>query len=117
MPAARAAVDAAVPLPVRPPLPPMESVQADALPTAGAWQYEPKWDGFRCLAFRDGKVLGFPDLGTVVLVEGTEDAVKAATELFAPRGKRLEPGPAEAVHSKVKSEEDAAASGMGFVFG
>ncbi len=69
------------------------------------------------LAFRDGKILGFPDLGTVVLVEGTEDALKAAAELFAPHGKRLDAGPAEAVHKKVKSEEDAAAAGMGFVFG
>jgi len=33
---------------------PMEARLAAALP-AGAWQYEPKWDGFRCLAFRDGE--------------------------------------------------------------
>ncbi|WP_263282700.1 ATP-dependent DNA ligase [Sphingomonas nostoxanthinifaciens] len=26
----------------------------DELPTGGGWQFEPKWDGFRCLAFRDG---------------------------------------------------------------
>jgi ATP-dependent DNA ligase len=24
------------------------------IPSEGEWQYEPKWDGFRCLAFRDG---------------------------------------------------------------
>ncbi|TIS03337.1 MAG: ATP-dependent DNA ligase, partial [Mesorhizobium sp.] len=29
--------------------PPMEARTADALPE-GPWQYEPKWDGFRCLA-------------------------------------------------------------------
>lgn len=33
---------------------PAEAEQADALPTGEGWQYEPKWDGFRCLAFRDG---------------------------------------------------------------
>jgi len=33
---------------------PMEAKLVDALPTGGDWQYEPKWDGFRCLAFRDG---------------------------------------------------------------
>jgi len=33
---------------------PMEAQLVDALPTGSAWQYEPKWDGFRCLAFRDG---------------------------------------------------------------
>ena len=33
---------------------PMEAKSVDALPTAAGWQFEPKWDGFRCLAFRDG---------------------------------------------------------------
>ena len=33
---------------------PMEARLVDELPTGSAWQYEPKWDGFRCLAFRDG---------------------------------------------------------------
>jgi ATP-dependent DNA ligase len=32
----------------------MESRAEDALPTGGGWQYEPKWDGFRCLVFKDG---------------------------------------------------------------
>ena len=32
---------------------PMEARQVDALPTDEGWQFEPKWDGFRCLAFRD----------------------------------------------------------------
>jgi ATP-dependent DNA ligase len=33
----------------------MEARQVEALPSGKAWQYEPKWDGFRCLAWRDGK--------------------------------------------------------------
>jgi len=33
---------------------PMEALLVDELPTGDEWQYEPKWDGFRCLAFRDG---------------------------------------------------------------
>lgn len=37
-----------------PPLAPMEARSAEQTPEAGEWQYEPKWDGFRCLAFRDG---------------------------------------------------------------
>lgn len=32
---------------------PMEAQTAAQIPTGGDWQYEPKWDGFRCLAFRD----------------------------------------------------------------
>ncbi len=34
--------------------PPMEMRAVDALPDGEQWQYEPKWDGFRCLAFCDG---------------------------------------------------------------
>jgi ATP-dependent DNA ligase len=33
---------------------PMEAQPATALPEGADWHYEPKWDGFRCLAFRDG---------------------------------------------------------------
>ena len=33
---------------------PMELVQVAEIPTGAQWQYEPKWDGFRCMAFRDG---------------------------------------------------------------
>jgi len=31
----------------------MEADTARAIPTGPEWEYEPKWDGFRCLAFRD----------------------------------------------------------------
>jgi ATP-dependent DNA ligase len=43
-----------VSLPLPFPYPPMEAESAEALPNGKAWLYEPKWDGFRCLAFRDG---------------------------------------------------------------
>jgi ATP-dependent DNA ligase len=33
---------------------PMEAKLVDALPDDPGWQFEPKWDGFRCLAFRAG---------------------------------------------------------------
>jgi ATP-dependent DNA ligase len=42
-------------LPIHPPFPPMEAKLVDEIPTGPQWQYEPKWDGFRCLAFRDGE--------------------------------------------------------------
>jgi ATP-dependent DNA ligase len=32
----------------------MEAKSVAQLPSGANWQYEPKWDGFRCLAFRDG---------------------------------------------------------------
>src|ERR1700753_2289224 len=44
-------------LPFAPPLAPMLSSAADALPGGEGWQFEPKWDGFRTLVFRDGNEL------------------------------------------------------------
>ena len=40
-------------LALRPPFPPMEALSVDQIPAGEEWQYEPKWDGFRCLVFRD----------------------------------------------------------------
>jgi ATP-dependent DNA ligase len=41
-------------LPIKPPFPPMEALLVNEIPAGENWEYEPKWDGFRCLAFRDG---------------------------------------------------------------
>lgn len=63
---------------VPPPVEPMLSKRADALPDGDGWIFEPKWDGFRTLVFRDGdevvlqsrddKPLGryFPEIEAVV---------------------------------------------------
>lgn len=42
-------------LPLSPPLAPMEAQLVRELPAGPGWQYEPKWDGFRCLVFREGE--------------------------------------------------------------
>jgi ATP-dependent DNA ligase len=44
-----------MPLPIKPPFYPMEAQTQEEIPAGDNWQYEPKWDGFRCLAFRDGE--------------------------------------------------------------
>ena len=41
-------------LPVQPPVEPMLAKPADDLPAGDGWLFEPKWDGFRALVFRDG---------------------------------------------------------------
>jgi len=41
-------------LPFQPPLEPMLAKLARAIPEGDGWLYEPKWDGFRCIVFRDG---------------------------------------------------------------
>jgi ATP-dependent DNA ligase len=44
-------------LPVNPPLLPMLAKRVGELPPGGGWLFEPKWDGFRTLVFRDGDEL------------------------------------------------------------
>jgi ATP-dependent DNA ligase len=47
-----------VALPFAPPVEPMLAKAASSLPAGDEWLFEPKWDGFRCIVFRDGdKVL------------------------------------------------------------
>lgn len=41
-------------LPITPPFSPMEAQLVSTMPTGKQWLYEPKWDGFRCLIFKDG---------------------------------------------------------------
>ncbi len=48
------AFSTAMSLPIRRPFYPMEARLVDEIPSGPGWQYEPKWDGFRCLVFRDG---------------------------------------------------------------
>src|SRR5215208_6313255 len=43
-----------MPLPLSPPVLPQLAKTAKALPTGDGWVYEPKWDGFRAIAFVDG---------------------------------------------------------------
>jgi ATP-dependent DNA ligase len=42
------------PMPISQKTEPMEAKPVEELPAGPGWQYEPKWDGFRCLVFRDG---------------------------------------------------------------
>jgi ATP-dependent DNA ligase len=44
-------------LPIQPPYPPMEAKSVEEIPRGNSWLYEPKWDGFRCVAFRDGNTV------------------------------------------------------------
>lgn len=41
-------------LPIAPPLPPMLAKLGNEVPVGDGWSYEPKWDGFRGIVFRDG---------------------------------------------------------------
>lgn len=87
-------------LPIALTLAPMEARTVDALPTGAEWAYEPKWDGFRCIAFRDGdevelrskagKPLGryFPDVIEALRGLGARRFVLDG-EIVVPFGDRL----------------------------
>ena len=78
----------------------MEALQVSELPLGDEWQYEPKWDGFRCIAFRDGakvdlisksgKPLGryFPDI-VVALKELRAERFVIDGEIVIPVGPQL----------------------------
>jgi ATP-dependent DNA ligase len=52
-----------VALPLAPPLAPQLARSREALPDADGWAYEPKWDGFRALAFVDGTTIALQSRG------------------------------------------------------
>lgn len=74
-------------LPVDGKVQPMEALLAEELPQGPEWQYEPKWDGFRCLAFRSadgvdlrarsGKPLGryFPEVVAAIEAASGDDFI------------------------------------------
>jgi ATP-dependent DNA ligase len=78
----------------------MEARAVATIPRGEEWQYEPKWDGFRCLAFRDGNELYlqsksgqplaryFPEMVEALLTLGARRFVLDG-ELVVPRGRTL----------------------------
>jgi ATP-dependent DNA ligase len=88
-------------LPVLPPVKPMLAKAVTKVPTAEGMYYEPKWDGFRCIVFRDGDEveLGsrnerpltryFPEVVAAVKAALPERCVVDG-EIVVPRGDRLD---------------------------
>ena len=72
-------------LPVPYPLPPAEAKQVDAIPQGDGWVYEPKWDGFRCLAFRDGDQVRLQSKSSKPLERYFPEVVEALLSLNAKR--------------------------------
>ena len=64
---------------------PMEARLVEALPTGSQWQYEPKWDGFRCLAFRDGDTVDLMSKAGKPLARYFPDVVAVLQSLKAKR--------------------------------
>ena len=104
---------------------PMEAKLVAALPTEAGWRFEPKWDGFRCLAFKaggdvdlrakSGKPLGryFPEM-VAALAAAAADGFVLDGELVIPRAGQLSFGalqdrvhPAESRIRRLSSETPA----------
>src|SRR6266404_9987379 len=66
---------------IRPPLPPMEARSVEGIPAGKQWQYEPKWDGFRCIAFRDGDDVYLQSKAGQPLARYFPDIVEATAKL------------------------------------
>ena len=70
---------------VKPPFPPMEARSVEEVPAGQGWQYEPKWDGFRCLAFRDGDGVELQSKSAQSLTRYFPEIVDGLRALKAPR--------------------------------
>ncbi|HZT89462.1 MAG TPA: ATP-dependent DNA ligase [Stellaceae bacterium] len=72
-------------LPLPPDYAPMEARLVAALPSGPLWRYEPKWDGFRCLAFRDGEAIDLRSKSGQPLARYFPDVAAILRELAATR--------------------------------
>jgi ATP-dependent DNA ligase len=74
-----------VTLPIRPPFPPMSALLVAEIPQGPEWQYEPKWDGFRCIAFRDGEDVELQSKAGQPLARYFPEIVANVLRVKAPR--------------------------------
>ena len=72
-------------LPIAPPLEPMLALLVGEIPEGEHWQYEPKWDGFRCLAFKDGEDVELQSKAGQPLTRYFPEVVEAVRAVAAPR--------------------------------
>src|SRR5437764_842187 len=72
-----------LPLPIS--YPPMESTLVAEIPSGENWQYEPKWDGFRVLIFKNGKQVALQSKSGQPLARYFPELVEAIAKLKADR--------------------------------
>ncbi|SFC28291.1 ATP-dependent DNA ligase [Nocardioides terrae] len=68
-----------------PPVLPMLAKSVAAVPTTGGYSFEPKWDGFRCLVFRDGDEVELASRNTKPLTRYFPEVVAAILDQLPPR--------------------------------
>jgi ATP-dependent DNA ligase len=74
-----------VSLPIAPPLEPMLAKLEPEVPRGEGWRYEPKWDGFRGIVFRDGEHITIGSRGGKTLERYFPELLPAFREAFPVR--------------------------------
>src|ERR1700749_5037348 len=74
-----------MPLPVTPPVAPMLAKLSRELPRDTGLYYEPKWDGFRCIVFRDGEDVELGSRNEKRLTRYFPELVDALRQELPPR--------------------------------
>jgi ATP-dependent DNA ligase len=74
-----------VDLPITPPVEPMLAKAVDDIPVAEGMTYEPKWDGFRCVIFRDGDEVELASRGGKTLTRYFPEVVAQVREQLPVR--------------------------------
>jgi len=64
---------------------PMEARRVETLPEETGWQFEPKWDGFRCLVFRDGDEVELKSKSGKSLTVFFPEVAQEMTKLRVPK--------------------------------
>src|SRR6266536_244560 len=72
-------------LPVLPPIEPMLATSVAKIPTAPGMTYEPKWDGFRCIVFRDGDEVELASRGGKTMTRYFPEIIEQARMQLPPR--------------------------------
>jgi ATP-dependent DNA ligase len=72
-------------LPIHPVYLPMSALLVPEIPEGKGWQYEPKWDGFRCLAFKDGASIELQSKSGQPLARYFPEIVAALADLAPER--------------------------------
>jgi ATP-dependent DNA ligase len=70
-------------LPIQPPYPPMEAKRVSSIPTGDRWLFEPKWDGFRAVIFRDSDEVAIQSKAGQPLARYFPEIVEAMLSLKA----------------------------------
>lgn len=79
--------------------------------------YQDNVAGRQSITVREARTLGLSGEGSLILVEGSEAGVTRAEALLKDSATAVTGADAEAAYKAFRSQDDEAASGMGFVFG